>query len=204
MGENIFVKLDGKESARLLQEINPVLDGAPFEAGTATILAQKLDFYPDYRFVEIADYHNHPARKRHVIYKEQHVVALDGSNEPLYALNEKAPILLNDDTVAPYVRFFFTQVRGRHGRFLITETVDDIKWREEPPPAARKAVGKIVMPLTLTGRDADGVYRLSACMIFKESLFKAQIAVRPDGIVSIENEELLVEDMPVMDDMFGL
>jgi hypothetical protein len=130
-------------------------------------------------------------------------VAINGSNEPIYALNERAPLQLNDGTVADYVRFFFSNVRGRHGRFLITETVDDIQWREEPPPAARKAIGKILVPLTVTGRDPDGGFRLAACMMFKDSLFKAAVTVRRDGIVSLSDEELLIEDMPVLDDTFG-
>ena len=204
MSESIFVKLDGKESAALLAEINPVLDGADFEAGTATLLAQGLGFYPGYRFIELADYESQPPRRRFVIHKKGVVVALNGSNEPLYALNERAPIVLNDANIAEYVRFFFANVRGRHGRFLITESVDDIQWREEPPPAARKAIGKILVPLTVTARGADGGYRLSGCMMFKDSLFKANVAVRRDGVVSLEDEELLIEDMPVLDDVFGL
>jgi hypothetical protein len=203
MQENIFIKLDRLESENLLQEINPVIDGSPFAPATATVLAQALSFYPGYRYIEIADYEAHPPRRRFVIHKPRDVVAINGSNEPLYALNERAPIALNDNTVSDYVRFFFSNVRGRHGRFLITENVDDIQWREEPPPAARKAIGKILVPLTVTARENDGGYRLSACMMFKDSLFKANVTVRRDGVVSLSDEELLIEDMPVLDDTFG-
>jgi hypothetical protein len=203
MHDNIFIKLDRLESEGLLKDINPVMDGAAFSPATATLLAQGLGFYPGWRFIEIADYEQHPPRRRFVIHKAGKAVAMNGSNEPIYALNESVPITLDDSTVTDYVRFFFSNVRGRHGRFLITEAVDDIQWREEPPPAARKAIGKILVPLTLTGREPDGGYRLSACMMFKDSLFKAAVLVRHDGVVSLSDEELLIEDMPVLDDTFG-
>jgi hypothetical protein len=208
MQDNVLIKLDRLESERLLEQINPVIDGGGFAAATATVLAQDLSFYPGYRFLEIADFAVQPARKRYVIYKDGHnggdIVALDGTNEPLYALNERAPVTLTENTVAPYVRFFFTYVRGRHGRFLITETVDDIQWREEPPPAARKAIGKILSPVAVTGRNADGDFVLGLCMMFKDSLFKATATVRKDGVVALSDEELLIEDMPVLDDTFGM
>lgn len=204
MQDNVLIKLDRLESERLLEEINPVIDGGNFSPASATVLAQDISFYPGYRFLEIADFSVQPPRKRFVIYKSNDIVALDGTNEPLYALNERAPITLNDDTVGGYVRFFFTYVRGRHGRFLITETVDDIQWREEPPPAARKAIGKILNPVTVTGRNAEGDFVLSLCMMFKDSLFKATVTVKPHGVVALSDEELLIEDMPVLDDTFGM
>ena len=40
-------------------------------------------------------------------------------------------------------------------------------------------------------------------MVFKDSLFKSEVEVKPSGLVSLSNEELLVEDLPVLDDTFG-
>ena len=50
MLQDALVKLDQEESAALLQEINPRLEGGPFAPGTVTILGQELSFYPGYRF----------------------------------------------------------------------------------------------------------------------------------------------------------
>lgn len=202
--DSVFVKLDRLESENLLQDVNPVVEGAPFSSATVTVLAQVLPFYPGYRFLEVADYEVHPPRRRFLIHKPGQAVPMTGSNDPIYNLNEIAPLMLSPQTVADYARFFFSHVRGRHGRFLITETVDDIQWREEPPPAARKAVGKLLAPLTVTGRADDGSYRLSACMLFKDSLFKATVTVTEGGVVSLSDEELLIEDMPVVSDNFSV
>lgn len=205
MQDNTFMKLDRAETESLLQEINPVMDGAAFSPATAILLAQDLGFYPGYRFIEVADYEQHPPRRRYVIHGAGKAVAMNGENDPIYKLNEDAPIRLDESTVAEYVRFFFRTVRGRRDgrRFLIVETVDDIQWREEPPPAARKAIGKILTPLSIVVREADGGYRLTACLMFKDSLFKATVKVRRDGVIDLDDEELLIEGMPVIDDLLG-
>ena len=142
-----------------------------------------------------------PPRKVHAVFKPGSVTVLNWTNEPIYRLNESVPISLNDKNIAEYVRFFFTFVRGRHGRFLITESVDDIAWKDQIPPKARKAIGNLIEPVRLRGIDNDGTFLLSVRMLFKDSLFKSNVRVTPQGLVSLSDEELMVEDMPVLDDV---
>lgn len=202
-GPDQFVKLDLLECETVLEEINPALKGSHFHPATVTILANEPSFYPGYRFLDLADYETVPNIRKFVLYKPGHVVVLNWTNEPIYALNEKAPIVLTETTVADYVRFFFTYVRGRHGRFIITESVEDVTWRDEPPPAARKAIGKMLEPLHIQERGGAGDFKLVARMMFKDSLFKTTVNVQANGLVNLSDEELLIEDMPVMDDTFG-
>ncbi|MFN3826347.1 MAG: hypothetical protein ACK4NR_01835 [Micavibrio sp.] len=198
-----FIKLDLLECETILEEVNPQLKGSRFHPATVTILSQDLSFYPNYRFLDLADYETVPNIRKFVLYKPGSVVVLNWTNEPIYALNESAPITLNENTVADYVRFFFTYVRGRHGRFIITESVDDVLWRDDPPPAARKAIGKMLEPLHITQRDGQGGFKLVSRMMFKDSLFKTTVNVQANGLVALSDEELLIENIPVIDDTFG-
>lgn len=203
MFQDSFEKLELADVATILDQVNPDLEGVQFDPVEATIMAVDMPFYKGYRFMEIADHAAMPPAQRFIIYKPGDHTVLNFTNEPIYALNKKAPITLNEENVADYVRFFFTYVRGRHGRFIITEYVDDIAWKEDPPPAARKAIGKMLIPVTLKEITPEGVFHMQACMMFKDSLFKSDIKITPAGNVSLSNEELLIEDMPVLDDVFG-
>ena len=208
MFKNAFQKLELDDVAIILDAVNDHIDGGAFDPVDTTIMAIDVPFYPGYRFLEISDTSLTPARKRFVIIKSKQaniisdVVVLDWTNEPIYILNQKAPIQLNADNIAEYVRFFFTYVRGKHGRFIVTENVDDINWKEDPPPQARKAIAKMLVPVELK-EEKDGNLHLEATMMFRDSLFKADVEVQPNGLVSLSNEKLLVEDMPVRDDTFG-
>lgn len=203
MFKEAFTKLDEKEASDFLARVNPALEMAPFAADKATVLTHLLSFYPGYHLADISDHSVSPPRQVFVIYSDKDLVPVSWKNETLYALNARVPIYLTDGTVEEYAKFFLTYVRGRHGRFLIAETIDDIEWREPPPPAARKAIGKMLVPLEVTGRGQDGTYYLSATMMFRDSLFQARVEVATDGTVRITDEQLLVEDMPVMDDTLG-
>ena len=201
MYQEAFTKLEETETAPILDILNPEFDGTVFDSSETTVLAQDVPFYPGYRLLDIADYGSVPAVRRFVLWSKDAFTILDFTNKPIYELNKTLPIKLSADNVADYVRFFFTYVRGRHGRFIIVEGVDDIQWKEDPPPSARKAVGKMLYAVRLESEDDS--YHLKACMIFKDSLFQSDVKIDSDGMVTLSNEELLVEDMPVLDDTFG-
>jgi len=204
MFQEAFEKLELEDVAMILEALNPALDGTEFDPIETTILALNLPFYKGYQILDVADNTEMPPRRRFAVYKKpDEIHVLNFTNEPIYALNEAVPIKLSEKNIDDYVRFFFTYVRGKHGRFILAENVDDIQWKEDPPPSARKAIGNMVMPVTLIGQDSDGTYNLQATMTFKNSLFKSDIDVKSNGQISLKNEELLVDDMPVMDDRFG-
>ena len=203
MYQDAFAKLELAEIATILDQVNPEIDGTVFDPVETVILAHELPFYKGYRLLDVADHASVPPMRRYVIYKPDDFTILNFTNEPIYELNQKVPITLSEDNVDDYVRFFFTYVRGRHGRFIITEGVDDIRWKEDPPPSARKAIGKMLYPIKFVDMDDSGAFNLKACMVFRDSLFQAKVKVEKTGFVALSDEELMVEDIPVLDDTFG-
>lgn len=204
MFQGALEKLDREEAESLLAEVNPAIRGAKFDprAG-ATVLAHDLSFYPGHRFLDIADYGTVPAQRVFAVRGPGRVAVLDWTNGPIYALNRDVPLRLGRDNVADYARFFFSFVKGRHGRFVVTENLEDLRWKEEPPLTARQAIGRLIFPVALEGQDEDGAFVLRLCLVFRESLFRAAAKIDREGFVHLSDEELLVENMPVLDDVFG-
>lgn len=173
---------------------------------TTRVLQRSLPFYKGYRLIEVSDASVHPPRAKSFVQEKNsgQVTPLDWTNEPVYALNKAAPIVLTEETVTAYAKFFFTYIKGKHGRFLIIDNPDEIDWKDEPPPAGRKALAKMIEPLQIVQLAGNGDFHLQASMIFKDSLFSAKITVQKDGHVVLSDEELVVEDIPVRDDVTGL
>lgn len=204
MAHALFKKLNAKEVRETLAQIGDAAEISQFLPDRTVVMAQNLAFYPGYRMLDISDMTEVPERRIFVVAAEKggHIV-LNYSNEPIYGLNESAPIRLDSGVVYDYVRFFFQYVRGPHGRFILAESLDDIKWQEEPPLNARKAISKMLTPLTLIERKPDG-YILESSFVFRDSLIKAKLDVDKDGIIRMFDEEIVIEDMPVMDDDLNL
>lgn len=201
--QDAFIRLSAPQVEQLLKDVTPLLNVAPFPEGQTVVLARDLDFWPGCALCDISDQGVNPIRRIFAIWKPGAAVILNWTNEPVYALNKVVPLQLTENSILDYIRFFLQFVRGRHGRFLIAETVDDINWKEEPPPAARRAVGKLLHPLRLKGKTPAGDNIFEACVMFQDSLFHTDITVSDEGIVTLSNEQMLVEDMPVLDDREG-
>ncbi len=203
MFKDAFIKLDPVQAARMVDLINPALD-IKFDPAKSNVMIHNLSFYEGYFITEISRHDQQPPIGRAAICNDKgEIHPLNWSNQPIMNLNKTVPITLTEETMADYVRFFFAYVRGSHGRFIIIDSVDDIDWREEPAPAGRKALGKMIEPLHVKKREEDGTIVFAASIVFKDSLFAAEAHVKPDGTISLHNEELLVEDIPVADDLFG-
>lgn len=193
-------KMDVERTARILSEVNLHLEPVPFSMESTTIRGQRLSFYNDYEFLELTDLSAVPAARKYVIYKPGDVNVINWTNQTIYETNEKAPIRLDTRNVIDYVKFFFSYVRGRQGKFSIIETIDDIRWQVEPPLQGRKVMQQMLESVKLLSDDGDGTYNLEAFMVFKDSLFKARVQVKRDGLVSISDEELKIEGMPILQD----
>lgn len=194
-------KLDALTAAKILAEVNPSIEPVQFQIGSTTLRHHRLSFFKGYDFVELTDMSAIPAARKYAIYKPGDVNIINWTNQAIYEVAEKAPITLDDRTAVDYVKFFFTYVRGRHGRFQIIETIDDIKWQVEPPLQGRKIMQEMLEPVTVVSEDADGTINLEAYMVFKDSLFKTKIHVKKNGLVSMSDEELKIEGMPVLQDV---
>lgn len=203
MFKDAFTKLDPKKTAQLLDIINLRLDRA-FSAESARIMIHDLPFYPGHFLAEISSHAVHPPLLRHAVCdKGGGVTILDWTPAPILNLNHSAPLHLNEKTAPDYVRFYLAHTRGRHGRFLIVDTVDDIDWREEPAPSGRKAIAKMIEPLRFFSVGEDGSYVFLMTLVFKDSLFQAKARVERSGAFTLFDEELLIEDIPIADDLFG-
>lgn len=202
MFQDAYVKVDKDETKKYVETLKPHLEGS-FDASSTIIMARPLPFYKDSTFLDIADHKTMPPARRFVIMVKGKPTVIDFTNKPIYELNAAQPIRLSEDTVIDYVRFFFSYVRGRHGRFLIIESIDDIAWREEPAPSGRKAIAKMITPITIEPDAGTGSYHLTAHLLFKDSLFHAHLYVTSQGEVKITEETLLIEDIPVIDDTLG-
>ena len=198
MSHTIFKKLPAKESQTILKAINDNSDLSDFKMDQTVIMGQGLIFYPEYKLLDIADKTIIPEKQLYVVYKSaKEFQILDFSNQSIYKTNKVAPLQLDAGSVCDYVQFFFNFARGEHGRFILTETLDDIKWQDEPPLNARKAISKLLIPLTVVECKKDK-YILKATYLFLDTLIQSQIIVDAKGMITIEDEEILIEDMPVI------
>ena len=194
-------EIDAEEVPSMVAAINRELKERQFDATMTIAKRQGVSFYAEHDLVEFVDTSTSgPTYTRRVLYGPEGFQIMNWSNGPIYTTNEKAPIHVSEDNAPEYVKFFFNFVKGRHGRFVIVESVEEIAWDGDIPAKGKEAVAKIIKPVTVTSSE-EGKITLIAFMVFKDSLFRANVHVERDGMVSLSDEALVIEGMPIVEDV---
>ncbi|MGH1456310.1 MAG: hypothetical protein ACRBDI_05980 [Alphaproteobacteria bacterium] len=205
MFDEAFDKLELNEVAVILDDVNKSVEGSVFDPLETTILSIEVPFYKGYRFLHIADYATTPPLERYVFQKNdtRDFTIIDWNYKTIQKLNQDVPINLTDENIFEYIRFYFKFVKMRFGRFTICESADNIQWKDEPSSEIKQALNKTLKFLEINEKRKDGVYKVNAFMMMKDILFNVDIYVEPNGRVTMADQEVVIENVPVLDSALG-
>lgn len=187
------------EAREILGALNGMIRPSPLEVQTTQIWSAPLPFYADTQLLRIVDQTRGIPNSRLALMARGSAVVFDHSNLPIYLHNAQADVRIDPDNAAAYAAFFFDHVGGQHGRFRIVESGQDLHWLDDADPAEIAAAAVEIRPVFYGGM-RDGAILLTATVVFKTSLFRADICVFADGRVEMRDEEILVERLPVRPD----
>jgi hypothetical protein len=209
-----FSPLDSAATEKLLADIASDIAPVKLPAGKTLVEVADLPFYDDFKFYTLSDTTLPPPHTRHILYKQGDVSLMNWTNEPIYSVNERAPIKLDRKTCIPYAKFFFHYVRGQLGRFIIVEKPDEVTWLPNANDKEKAEVNQRLHPVMYKGIGRDNLITLTAIVVFKNALFKTDIKIAPFemdvfdpevgapehftiGQMKLTNEDLLLEDLNI-------
>jgi hypothetical protein len=194
----------------IASEIEPVV----LSPDKTTVQAASLPFYDEFKLYALSDATLPAPNTRYMLYKPGDVSLMNWTNEPIYSVNERAPIKLDRKTAIPYAKFFFHYVRGQLGRFIIVEKPEEVVWLANASDKEKADVAARLIPVTYKGVGRDNLFTLTATVVFKNALFSTDIKIAPYemdafdpaanapehftiGQMKLTNEELLLEELNV-------
>jgi AAA+ superfamily predicted ATPase len=124
---------------------------------------------------------------------------LDGTSAPIHETNESESLILTDETVEDYVRFFFFFVRSDSGTFVLIESPEDIDLHApeetdggepESDPAERlRELRAKIKPLRIRANHDHGGWVVQCAVAYDGSLFVAKLEVSPGGEVEMLDDD---------------
>lgn len=202
MSSHAFEKLEGAKARNFIDRLNKSWMGSPFDAARTVIHARPLGFLDGWTLAEAGDATILPEKRCIVLDNGQDCVPIEFSADFIPGFVARHGVHLTRDSAADYLRFWFEYARAGADRFLLVEAIEDMPWREEPTPHARKSLGKAVTPLTVISAAADG-FKFKACVLFRDTLFDCTLDVGVRGQVAITNRQTIAEGLTVADALTG-
>ncbi len=118
-----------------------------------------------------------------------------GGNTFEHASMRPAP-MPGDDVIA-YVHFFFAVVVGRLGAFRFATRPEDALWIPGTDEKKIDEFTALLSPLRFIETAPDGRLELRGTVIFKDALFITSVMVASNWELELQNEELLLENLPI-------
>ncbi|MDR3424276.1 MAG: hypothetical protein P4M13_04250 [Alphaproteobacteria bacterium] len=209
-----FQTVDAAAAQKILADIASDISPVKLPADKTVLQSVDLPFYDEFKLYALSDTTLPQPNTRYMLYKPGDASLMNWTNEPIYSVNERAPIKIDRKTCIPYARFFFHYVRGQLGRFIIVEKPDEVVWLANANDKEKAEVASRLMPITYKGIGRDNLITLTATVVFKNALFKTDIKIAPFemdvfdpeinapehftiGQMKLTNEDLLLEELNV-------
>lgn len=187
-------ELSSEEKNKLAERIAGSFERVPFRTGRFDLKRFSLPFYKNAYDVHIKCFTTRPFITKEYICDDEHVFETDGEAETLAEINKALNLTLNTENAAAYAAFYFQKVAIDDSFAALALTPDDIIDEDFNEELQENLKNLITAPQV---HKTEKGFIVSGFVLLEDTLFKADLNVAKNGDVSIENEEIVYEDLPV-------
>lgn len=187
----------GDDLSAFVDKINPVDGRYKLNLDTVDCHRRRLPWYDTVELIQLRDKNlRKPNLALCYLRDGDNLFRLNGTSPPIHEVNAKAPVKINEQNVADYLRYFCFFVRGEEGPFYVLEDAADplLPIKE---PTLRSVVEGTARPISFDGVNEQGYYLLNAVIYYSNAIFLAQFAVQPGGMIEMVDDEPIAADLPV-------
>lgn len=196
--------LPGEEAAEAVERLTGGAAGESDVPELSSAHVATLPFYGDHRLVCL-EFEGESVF--YGLHGPDHTFWLDGESTPIHLTNEVESLVLTDDVVRAYVRFFLCFLRSDDQAFIVVESESQLAVSspqdsgvEEDGDAygdaegaeqrLRELAGELV-PMSVPELDGYGGWRLGVTVVYDAALFAASFSVNRSGEVE------MIDDVPI-------
>lgn len=187
-----WTRLMREQASEVLDKLSGHKDAVVFGKEATEVAWRSLPFYNNYKLYRLINFATMPTFSMQYLSDGREFVSIDGTANPIYAINEKDNIRLNEMNVIPYLDFFFTNVHGAEGDIFLIKDPKKMPFLDSLTDGQKKSVVDSFKPLKVSYDSAFQVHKVSGTLYYGGGLIAATIAIASDGKLSFVEQNLLL------------
>lgn len=188
----LWTRLNRDEAHQVLNHLSGTRDAVVFSKDATEVSWRSMPFYNGYKVYRLINYATMPTFSLTYLGNGEEFITLDGTANPIYAVNEKDPIRLNEMNVVAYLDFFFGNVQGSEGDVFIIKDPKRLPFLASLTKDQRDSVLSGFKPLQVSQNAAANIFRVSGTLYYGGGLISSTINVASDGKLSFQDQSLLL------------
>lgn len=187
-----WTRLDREQAHEVLDRLSGNPDAVVFSKEATEVSWRNLPFYNNYKLYRLINYATMPTFSMQYLSNGSEFITVDGTANPIYTVNEKDHIRLNEMNVIPYLDFFFSNVQGSEGDVFLIKDPRKMPFLDSLSENQQQSVISSFKPLKVTHDTAFNVHKVSGTIYYGGGLISATIVVSFDGKLDFQEQSLLL------------
>ncbi len=192
----VWKRLEKKDAHTVLDKLSSDEHAVVFSKDFTEVAYEELSFYSNFKLYRLINYATMPSFSMEYIGDDNVFIPLDGTANPIYAINAEAPIKLTNDNVVEYLDFFFSNVKGSDGDIYLIEDPKKMPALDSLDINQQKNITDNHIPLTILNDEASNDFIVSGTVYYGGCLISATIQVTSDGLINFKDREMLLRGIP--------
>ncbi len=178
-----------------MQALGSDIDSGLFPPIATEVKCLPLPFYRTFMLYRLTNYAALPAFTMDFLSDGNVYYYLSGAAEPLYRVNERAPIVLREDNVLAYLDFFFRNVKADDGDIYVIRDPSTLPFMGSLPAQQRAELNASHQKPSVEFDALTDSYLVFTTLYYSGGLMRAVIRVNASGEIDIQDLSLLLSDL---------
>lgn len=188
----IWQRLDRESTLKVIDSVKSAGDAALFSPGTSEVQRLRLSFYEGTDLYKLTNFASLPSFTFEYLGDGRFFQYLDGTELPIYTVNDKGGLTLNDRSVVDYLEFFFQRVTVDDNEMFLIQSPHDMPFLDSLDEDSILAVTRNHTPPKVTYDAGFDKFTVEADLYAEGLLMRATIEVKGNGRVSLQNQRMIV------------
>lgn len=186
-------RLDRDTTISVINNVKSEANAGMFSVGTSEVQRARLSFYKEYSVYKVTNFASLPSFTFQYLSDGTFFHHLDGTETPIYAINDKGGLDLDKNNVLEYLTFFFTSVGDEEGDVVVINNPHDMPLLDSLDPEAYDAVFNQHQPPEVHYDGGFDAYEVDVNLYKGSQLLRAKIEVNTKGRVTIKSEKMMMQ-----------
>lgn len=185
-------RLEKENVLAVLDKLGSDENAIAFSKDFTEVVWDELGFYSSFQIYRLVNYATMPSFTMEYLSDGNVFIPLDGTANPIYAINAEAPIKLTEDNIISYLDFFFNHVRGGDGEIFLIHDAQTMPFLDTLDAKQQQSIIDCHKPLEVGVNTVNGEFTIRGTLYYGGCLIAATIHVSYDGRLSFKSRELLL------------
>lgn len=187
----IWHRLDRDKTLDMIGRVKTAPEAMLFTPVTSEAKCSRLPFFKTFLLYRLTNFSSLPTFSMDFLSNGETFLYMDGSNSAMRHLADMGELVINEETIVPYINFYYCYVRQPEGEMLILKEPGEASQIDMYDEERREDFDVRPAELEIGRVTENGSFRVIAPLLYDDAPMEAIIVVTLDGQVMTSPKRML-------------